>query len=205
MLKIIAGQFKGRHLSAPHGLETRPTGILARKMLFDMLLADKKWGRDMSQAKVIDICAGTGSLGLEALSRGAQKLLLIESSPPAIASIQHNIKLLQAEKQTSLLAQKIQHGWHSIPQEFLPSDIIFADPPYQNTDLLNQIIHGVVNHQLLSPRGYFVLQLDPKNVSFNGDDKSSLDIKIHDINLLGLKIIDQRRTGKSMILFLQLA
>ena len=187
-VKIIAGDFKGRVLSTPEGTSTRPTAVLARKMLFDMLLTDKKWGRDLSGARVIDICAGAGLLGFEALSRGAEKTLLIEQDAKAIAVIKENAAVLRVESRVSILSQKIPSALQFIPAEFMPSEGIFADPPYERPDLLLEIMKGVVEKKLLANNGFFIIQTKPK------------------IELAcppAMKIIDERRSGNAQIWFLQ--
>ncbi|MDI9313553.1 MAG: 16S rRNA (guanine(966)-N(2))-methyltransferase RsmD [Hydrotalea sp.] len=187
-VKILSGNFKGRTLQTPEGLGTRPTGVLARKMMFDMLLTDKKWGRDLSGARVIDICAGAGLLGLEAMSRGAEKILLIEHQPDAVAAIKENIARLRVENGATIVPQKLPGAFGFIPSEFMPSEVIFADPPYDRDDLLAAIINGVAEKKLLAQNGFFIIQTKPK-----------IDLSCPP----EFKIIDDRRRGNAHVWFLQ--
>ncbi|MGI9461962.1 MAG: RsmD family RNA methyltransferase [Alphaproteobacteria bacterium] len=189
-VKILSGHFKGHNIATPKDIATRPTAVLARKMLFDMLLSNKKWGGDLSKASIIDICAGAGVLGFEALSRGAEKLLLIESSTPAINSIKNNIESLGVKAKTTLLTQKIPKAFHAIPKEFITSDIIFADPPYHRHDLQTDIFKYIATIPLLSKDGFFILQTDPT-------------FKL--TCPLGFKVVDDRSSGNGLFWFLQLS
>ena len=192
-VRILSGEFKGRVLKTPDGLTTRPTGVLARKMLFDMLLTDKKWGRDLSGTRVMDICAGAGLLGLEALSRGAEKILLIEHDAAAIAAIKENVAMVRAAARAVVVPQKVPAAFHAIDTvapEFKPSEIIFADPPYERDDLRQIIMERVVADKILASNGFFILQTKP-----------TIDIAPP----AGLKIVDDRRAGNARVWFLQWA
>lgn len=120
MLRIIAGEFKGRKLLAPPGLDTRPLPDRIKQSMFDWL------GQSCEGWSVADVCAGSGSFGCEAMSRGAKTVHLIESGRHAISIIQGNIRALGAPAGLHLHARPFQH--------VLPTlsglDLIFADPPF---------------------------------------------------------------------------
>ena len=120
MLRIIAGEFKGRRLLAPPGLDTRPLPDRIKQSLFDWL------GQSCAGWTVADVCAGSGSFGCEAMSRGAKSVHLIESGRHAISIIQGNIRALGAPAGLHLHARPFQ--------QVLPTlsglDLIFADPPF---------------------------------------------------------------------------
>lgn len=125
MIRIIAGRFKGRRLQVPEGRATRPTSERARQALFDMLLHAPFAGRGAVEgARVLDACAGTGALGIEALSRGAASAVFIENDPAALRALRQNLSGLQA-------------GWQVIaadatqpPAAPLAATLAFLDPPY---------------------------------------------------------------------------
>lgn len=122
-MRIIAGDWRGRKLVAPPGLATRPTADRTRETLFSML-ASRLGGFD--DLKVADLFAGSGALGLEALSRGAAYATFVETDRGAAKAIEANIAALGARGRSSvrmMSAQALTAG-----QSF---DLIFADPPYQ--------------------------------------------------------------------------
>ena len=101
-MRIIGGQWRGRRLFAPEGMETRPTSDKVREALFNIIRGDV-WG-----AHVLDLFAGSGALALEALSRGAEFAVLTDASRKASAAIKRNIELCGAQEQTRLLTTEWQ-------------------------------------------------------------------------------------------------
>ncbi len=120
MLRIIAGEFRGRKLLAPPGLETRPLPDRIKQSLFDWL------GQSCDGWKVADVCAGSGSFGCEALSRGAADVHLIESGRHAISILQANHRALGAPTGLHLLTRQFQQALPTLSG----LDLIFADPPF---------------------------------------------------------------------------
>ncbi|MGW7483032.1 16S rRNA (guanine(966)-N(2))-methyltransferase RsmD [Nonomuraea muscovyensis] len=137
MTRIIAGVAGGRRLVVPPGRGTRPTSDRAREGIF--LTLDSLYG--LAGARVMDLYAGSGAVGLEALSRGAAHALLVESDPRAVRTIRANVRTLEldgaqvvADKVERLLARSPGGGGRGegSPEEPRgePYDIVFADPPY---------------------------------------------------------------------------
>jgi 16S rRNA (guanine966-N2)-methyltransferase len=119
-MRIIAGKWRGRPIDAPPGLATRPTADRVRETLFSMLASRLGSFEDL---RIADLFAGSGALGLEALSRGARSVTFVESDSKAAATIRRNAERLGA-------AVQVQSGSAlSLPRSE-PFDLIFADPPY---------------------------------------------------------------------------
>jgi len=124
--RIIGGQWKGRKLAAPDGLATRPTGARARQAVFDILLHAPWAGTEFLQtARVLDVFAGTGAYGLEALSRGAAFASFIENDFKALAALRANIAACRAEQRTKIFAADALR-----PPRGAAHDLVFLDPPY---------------------------------------------------------------------------
>ena len=105
-MRIVAGQWRGRNLIAPIGIHTRPTADRVRQALFDMLLHAPWGGRDAVEgAQVLDAFAGTGALGLEALSRGASSCVFFEQDRNALAALKANVQACRAEAQIHIQAR----------------------------------------------------------------------------------------------------
>lgn len=120
--RIIAGIWKGKKLTAPTGRDTRPTAIRARQAVFD-ILAHAPWC-DLRGAKVLDVFAGTGAYGLEALSRGAAFAGFIEQAPDALRALRANIAACKAENTRLISADALT------PPPGEQQDLVFLDPPY---------------------------------------------------------------------------
>lgn len=120
-MRIIAGRWRSRPLQAPPGDSTRPTADRARETLFSMLLS--RLG-SFEGLTVLDLFAGSGALGLEALSRGAAQAFFAERDPAARKAIEAKIRALGAE------ARLVAHDATALPPAPAPVDLIFLDPPY---------------------------------------------------------------------------
>ena len=122
-MRIIAGEWRGRKLSAPKGDATRPTGDRTRETLFSMLTSRLGSFEDL---RVADLFAGSGALGFEALSRGAAHCLFVEQDRGAVDSIRSNIDLLDARQRTTIENSSVMH----LRAAREPYDVILLDPPY---------------------------------------------------------------------------
>jgi 16S rRNA (guanine966-N2)-methyltransferase len=117
-VRVVAGEFRGRRLAAPRGTRTRPTADRVREALFSML-------GDVSGARVLDLYAGSGALGIEALSRGADSAVFVERDPRAVAAIERNLESLGVEEE--VLRDDVVRFLRRGSGTF---DLVFCDPPY---------------------------------------------------------------------------
>ena len=124
-MRVVAGEFRGRRLHVPRGRATRPTADRVREALFSML-------GDVSGARVLDLYAGSGALGIEALSRGARSAVFVERDAPAVAAIRRNLKAVGAEA-ADVRRQDVLRFLTSCEDGF---DLVFADPPYDSAPRL---------------------------------------------------------------------
>jgi len=125
-MRIVAGRFKGRPLQAPSGRATRPTGDRLRETLFSIL--EHRYGLPTSETRVLDLFAGTGALGLEALSRGASMAVFVETGAAARGLIRANIEALGLLGRARVLRRDATRLGRAgtLP----PFDLALADPPY---------------------------------------------------------------------------
>lgn len=125
-MRIVAGAWRGRALSAPPGDATRPTGDRVRQALFDRLMHAPWAGRAaIDGARVLDVFAGTGALGLEALSRGAAYATFLESGSAALTALRANVAACRAEARCTILAANALR-----PPPGQACGLLFLDPPY---------------------------------------------------------------------------
>lgn len=150
-IRIISGQFKGAKLDSPHSTTTHPMGSRERLALFNMV--------DVRNNKILDLYAGSGALGIEAISRGATEVKFIDNFAPAISTIKSNLQQLLSGSQTIELpaTQVVRAKVNAFLQEASDYqnyfDVVFADPPYDQfmpTDLEKVA-------KVLAPTGTFAL------------------------------------------------
>jgi len=153
-MRVIAGRLGGRRLSAPRGRGTRPTSDRVREALFSML-------GDIEGAVVLDLYAGTGALGIEALSRGARRAVFVENARPALAALAENLATLGIEGEARVVAQPVARASDLVVREG-PFDLILVDPPYAALAEAAATVARVVGSQGagggLAPGGRLVIE-----------------------------------------------
>ena len=158
MLRISGGQFKGRPLSVPPNL--RATEAKVRQALFNIL------GGFIEGARVVDGFAGSGSLGLEALSRDAAFVAFIESDGEAVVSIRDNLVRFDRELAPDswrVLHLDIERGLRELAKSEPPFDLILLDPPYRSSEG-KKALNAVVECAMLAPAGLVAIEHDQRTV-----------------------------------------
>lgn len=183
MTRIISGRFRGRRLAVPAGTDIRPTTDRMRERLFSILNHSRYPA--MAGAQVADLFAGTGALGLEALSRGAEHATFVEQSRGSIDCLRSNIKTLKTEDQTTVIASSVA----SISKAHQPFEFIFLDPPYRK-GLLAPALNRLIEMGWLKSETTVVCELA-------ADDPTDIPV--------GLTIVDDRKQGKQRLLILMQA
>ncbi len=154
-MRIISGKYGGRRIHPPHNMPyTRPTTDIAKEGLFNILQNRVQ----IDGAKTLDLFGGTGCISYELASRGAEDLTIVEKDSQMLGFIKNNIELLKIEN-VQLLQMDVFQFLANCKNQY---DIIFAGPPYA----LNTIDHLpkiIVEQQLISPTGYFILEHTPRN------------------------------------------
>ncbi|HUB11959.1 MAG TPA: 16S rRNA (guanine(966)-N(2))-methyltransferase RsmD [Acetobacteraceae bacterium] len=152
-MRIVAGAWRGRPLAAPPGQTTRPTADRVRQAVFDMLLHAPWGGRDAVEgAHVLDAFAGTGAMGLEALSRGAAFATFMEQDRAALAAVRRNIAACGAAGRSAVLAVDVLAAPRGEPCR-----LAFLDPPY-GLDLLPRAVERLCAAGWLAPGALIVAE-----------------------------------------------
>ncbi|MEL6416428.1 MAG: 16S rRNA (guanine(966)-N(2))-methyltransferase RsmD [Pseudomonadota bacterium] len=155
-MRIVAGQFKGRPIKAPKTDATRPTSDRARESLFN-ILAHADWAPDLEGARVIDLFAGSGALGLEAISRGAGFCLFVETAHAARGAIRENVDTLQLFGATRI-HRRSATDLGDLPAGLgAPFDIAFMDPPYRK-GLFEPCLRALSEGGWLAPGALIVVE-----------------------------------------------
>ncbi|MFK3980197.1 16S rRNA (guanine(966)-N(2))-methyltransferase RsmD [Micromonospora sp. NPDC050397] len=154
MTRIVAGTLGGRRIVAPPGASTRPTSDRVREALFSALDSQL----DLDGARFADLYAGSGAVGLEALSRGAAHVLLVEGDPRAARIARDNLATLRATPAARLVTGKVAQVLAGGPDGG-PYDIVFADPPYAVTDEeITAMLAALVDRDWLAPEAVVVVE-----------------------------------------------
>ncbi|NYT93895.1 16S rRNA (guanine(966)-N(2))-methyltransferase RsmD [Salinispora sp. H7-4] len=154
MTRIVAGALGGRRIATPPGAGTRPTSDRVREALFSAVAA----AVDLEGARFADLYAGSGAVGLEALSRGAAHVLLVESNPRAARTIRENMAALRAGPAARLVTGKVATVLAAGPDGG-PYDVIFADPPYPVSDEeVSAMLAALAGNGWLAPEALVVVE-----------------------------------------------
>ena len=158
-MRIISGIYRGRVLKSPSGNKTRPTSDRLRETLFNILQP-----KIDSETRFLDLCAGTGAIGIEAISRGAKYAAFVDKSRRACALIEENLDLLDIpETQTAVFQNSSEEFSRRLDEKSEAWNIIFFDPPYQENYVKVLQIFGDVNSNLLADDGVFIAEHHVKN------------------------------------------
>lgn len=179
-MRVIAGTAKGFRLKKVPGDSTRPIMDRVKENLFNIL------GTDVKDTLWLDLFAGTGQVGIEALSRGAASCVFVDNVRPAIRTIQANLKHTKFDTRASVVQTD---AFHYLDQPIkTPFDIIFVAPP-QYIDLWEQIMAVLdqPNTQHLVSNGLIIVQIDPK--------------EYHPLTLKTLELTEERRYGNTLLCF----
>ena len=149
-MRIVGGESRGRMLRSVPGDSTRPTSDRVRQSLFDLL------GQRMDGLAVLDLYAGTGALGLEALSRGAVRATLVESDARACGVIYGNLADLRYEARCTVVQGTLPAAFARLRGPF---DLVFSDPPYA-LRAAQEVLDGLSSNHLLAPGARVVLEMD---------------------------------------------
>jgi 16S rRNA (guanine966-N2)-methyltransferase len=148
-MRVIAGTYRSRILKSLKGLALRPTSDRLRETLFNVL------GAAVSGSRLIDIFAGTGAVGIEALSRGASEVVFIENHAPAAALIRRNLESLGVRSSAQVLAADALRGLEKVAAKHKPGDppfgFVFLDPPYEAAEEYARVLQFLGTASFLAP------------------------------------------------------
>jgi 16S rRNA (guanine966-N2)-methyltransferase len=181
ILRVIGGKQRGRKLSSLRGAAIRPTADRHREAIFNILV-----GR-IQDAIVLDLFAGTGALGIEALSRGASYCVFIDHYKDAISVIARNLKLCRFEDRSKIIQWDIAKNLNCIRTADQKFDLIFMDPPYQKNLVGPALLH-LQHVQALAGDARIVVEHSP--------------FETIPSDLCPFEILDQRKYGKTLVSFL---
>lgn len=154
-MRVIAGEFKGRSLKAVPGKTTRPTTDKIKEAVFQMI------GPFFNGGNGLDLFAGSGALGIEAISRGLDRVIFIDKHPDAIHTIQQNVDLLHIKDQVECFRTDAHRALKAVAKRDLQFKLILLDPPYQKLDF-EKMLTKIIELNILEPGGIIYCEHDSK-------------------------------------------
>lgn len=179
-MRIITGDFKGRRLEMPDNYNIRPTTEKVKEALFSMISGN------LYDAVCVDLFCGTGNLGLEALSRGAEKCYFCDNSRSSIELTKRNIEMCKAEQWSQIIAGDFEKALDTISSSGKKVDIFFLDPPYKK-GLYDRCLELIREKKLLSDEGIIVCEHDIKD-DFADEKEGYIKIKEKKYGSIGITI-----------------
>lgn len=170
-MRVIAGKFGSRTLKGPRGLALRPTSDRLRETLFNIL------GAAVENSVFVDVYAGTGAVGIEALSRGAKHVVFIESHKTAVALIRRNFVALGIAQGAEILPLDAVKGLVLLAKKNVAADFIFLDPPYDAAKEYARILETLNKHPLLAANGFAIVEHD-RRLKLNDRDGKLARIRV---------------------------
>jgi 16S rRNA (guanine(966)-N(2))-methyltransferase RsmD len=177
VLRILGGSIRGRKLVGPRGTCFRPTTGRVREFIYSWL------AEGVLDAELLDLFAGTGSLGLEALSRGAEQVVFVERSASSVALLRKNLELCGFTRFGSIIKNDVFEAIDRLEGQGASFDCILADPPFKSS-LRSRILEGISKTNLLRPSGWLIVEHEQHDTD-SGDHE--------------LELIKQRKFGHCVV------
>ena len=184
-MRIIGGDYRSKKLFLPKNKATRPLRDLVKESIFNLIDHSKKINIDLKNSFVLDLFSGSGSFGIECLSRQAKQVTFLENYPEALEILEKNLKLLKNNSNYQIIKDDFFNYFNLKNTTEFKFDIIFIDPPYKESKI-NEIIQMIKKQKLLNKNGIIIIHRHKK-------DKIKLTDKIN--------ILENRNYGISNIFF----
>ena len=184
-MRIISGKLKGKKLYLPEDKKTRPLRDVVKESIFNLIEHSKKINTSIQKSVVLDLFSGSGSFGLECISRGSKNVYFFENYSEAIKILNKNIKILKDNQKFYIMEHNCFDYFNSNKNLDTKFDIIFIDPPYKELKI-NQLIENIIEKKILNNDGVIIVHRHKKD-----------NIKITN----KLKVFEERTYGISKIFF----
>ena len=184
-MRIISGSFKGKKISEPKDIKTRPLKDLTKESIFNIIKHSNKLKINLLNSNVLDLFSGVGSFGIECLSRDAKKVVFVENYSGVLPILKKNLKNLQSIENYLIIEKDIYNSdiFLKLEDKF---DIIFLDPPYRNKNL-DKVLIDIDEQKILKKNGIII-------VHRHKNEQDSLQ--------KNFEILDEKKYGISKIIFL---
>jgi len=183
-MRIISGKFKGKKILEPKDLNTRPLKDLTKESIFNIIQHSNKFKINFENSEILDLFSGTGSFGIECISRGAKFVTIVENYKEILPILKKNLANLKLDSNYSIIEKNIFDNLNlkEFEKQF---DIIFLDPPYKEKNLKDVLLY-LIDEKILKLDGIIILHRHKKQVDTLPNQ---------------IKILEEKRYGISKILF----
>jgi 16S rRNA (guanine966-N2)-methyltransferase len=183
-MRIISGNFKGKKIIEPKDINTRPLKDLTKESIFNIITHSNKFSIKFNNAKILDLFSGTGSFGIECLSRGVDHVTFVENYKGILPILKKNLDSLKSIKNYQIIESDIfkNFNFRSLENKF---DIIFLDPPYKENELTS-LISLLIEQKILNINGIIIIHRHKKQ---------------KDLFPKNFQIIEEKKYGVSKIIF----
>ena len=182
-MRIISGNYRGKKIFIPKDKNTRPLRDMVKESIFNLIEHSKKININIEESNILDLFSGSGSFGLECISRGANKVTFIENYPLILNILKRNIDLLNAKKSSDIIESNCFDVLNSEKFSNSKFNIIFVDPPFKEKKI-NSLLNRIQEMKILQKDGVLLIHRHKSD-----------DIDLND----NLNIVDQRVYGISKI------
>ncbi len=160
-MRVISGEKKGHKLKSPKGLDVRPTEDRIKESLFNII------GNIHEQAIILDLFAGSGSIGIEFLSRGAEKCFFVDISSTSLSAVKDNLNSTGLDKKAVIIKKDAKIAIIGFRKDDIKFDYIYLDPPFRNEKLLLNVIEEIYNNKILVESGIIIVEHEKELVLDN--------------------------------------
>jgi 16S rRNA (guanine(966)-N(2))-methyltransferase RsmD len=159
-MRVIAGKYRSRPLKSLRGMDIRPTSDRLRETLFNVLTAGNPGALEGSVW--LDLFAGTGAVGIEALSRGAKEVHFVENSATAAEAIRKNLHSLGIDDGFNILQEELTRAFWRMERQHVAADVVFIDPPYRLQDAYSNTLRALADSSLIWAMSVVIAEHDKK-------------------------------------------
>ena len=180
-MRIISGNFKGKKLNLPKDKSTRPLKDMVKESIFNVIEHSPLLKYKIKNSKILDLFSGTGSFGLECISRGAKEVIFCENHLNAIKILENNISNLSCNKVTKIMSSDVFTSFELGKFKENNFEIIFLDPPYKETKIYDLLLN-IKKNNILKEDGMIILHRHKKEKDIFPDEVKTLDVRIYGLS-----------------------
>ena len=186
-MRIISGSLKGRKLIEPLDSNTRPLKDLTKESIFNLLLHSKFFSMNFEKLNILDLFAGSGSFGLECLSRNCKHVTFVENYNPALDVLKKNINSLNIKDNFEIIQKDIfnTQTFNNINKKF---DLIFLDPPYKE-EKIKELFNIILDNKILKKNSLIIMHRDKKSIDEFSDKFTVVDSRVYGVSKISFLFI----------------
>ena len=173
-MRIIGGQFKGKKIIFPKNIKTRPLKDFVKENIFNVLNHSNKFDIDVNKSEVLDLYAGSGSFGLECISRGAKKVTFIEQDATTFKTLSKNLDLFSIKEKYNLINTRVESALNKLKGKKF--DIFFFDPPFEDVNIVKNL-KEIKKMEIFKTQHLIIIHRENKKTDFNSQIIKILETK----------------------------